>query len=84
MYSQPLPAFEECYPYEIVEWAKALPEPEQCSPRDLAICRLLDDEGVIALGRGLIKRLDAAETREEASQMITHFRELLQGAAQHA
>ncbi|MFM7012695.1 MAG: hypothetical protein ACKO0Z_25770, partial [Betaproteobacteria bacterium] len=66
------------------EWAQALPDPGDCTAHELAIVRLLDCEGVIALGRGLMKRMDNAATREEASQMITAFRSLIQDAAQYA
>lgn len=73
--------FEDCYPVEIVEWALTLPEPEQCTAQEMQISRLLEDESVIALGRGLIKRLNNAGTRDEENQMITFFRGLIQDAA---
>lgn len=73
--------FEDCYPVEIVEWAQALPAPEQCTAQEAQISRLLEDESIISLGRALIKRLTIADTREEADQMITFFRGLIQDAA---
>lgn len=73
--------FEDCYPIEIVEWAQALPDPEQCTAQEVQITRLLESESVIAIGRGLIKRLNNAGTCDEANQMITFFRGLIQDAA---
>lgn len=73
--------FEDCYPAEIVEWAQALPAPEQCTAQEVRISRLLEDESVITLGRDLSKRLNNAGTRDEANQMITFFRGLIQDAA---
>lgn len=76
--------FEDCYPAEIIEWAQALPEPEQCTPHELAIARLLDCESVTALGRGLLKRLNEVASCEETGRMITDFRAMIQNAAQYA
>lgn len=76
--------FEECYPAEIVEWANSLPAPERCTALELNTARLLEDDSVIALGRGLIKRLHDVATREEANQMIFNFRTLIQDAVNYA
>lgn len=73
--------FEDCYPAEIVEWAQSLPAPEQCTAQEVRMTHLLEDESVIALGKGLITRLNNADTRNEANQMITFFRSLIQDAA---
>ncbi len=73
--------FEDCYPVEIVEWAQALTEPEQCTPQEEEIAGLLGDESVIAIGQALIQRLNNAATREGAAQMTTFFRGLIQDAA---
>lgn len=73
---------EEYYPPEIVEWAQTLPPTDARTPYELAIGRLLNCEGVKALGCWLLKNLDSATSREEANQMITAFRDMIQDAAQ--
>lgn len=76
--------FEDCYPAEIVEWSKTLPAPELCTAQEVQITRLLEDESVIALGRGFIKHLNNAGTRDESNQMIALFRAMIQDAVQYA
>jgi hypothetical protein len=73
--------FEDCYPAEIVEWAKALPEAEQCTAQQRRILQIIEDEEVIKKAAHVLKQLDRTLDRSEATQRIDDFCTFIEDAA---
>lgn len=66
--------FEDCYPQEIVEWINTFPHPDDCTDEQRRIAQLVESTELIAIGRGLLRRLRDAGSRSEACTMIEDFK----------
>lgn len=73
--------FEDCYPLEVVEWAQALPELDDCTPQQLRIIKILKDEEVIKKAAYVFDKLDKTLDRTEATQRIDNFCAFIEDAA---
>lgn len=73
--------FDCSYPPEIVEWAKALPEAEECTAQQLRISRILDDPEVSRAAANLFAKKDFSVDQEFAKQRINDFWSLIEDAA---
>jgi len=66
--------FNECYPAEIVSWINDFPPPDDCTPHQLGILRLIDSAEGMTQGGMLLRRLSIAASREEAKSAIEGFK----------
>lgn len=70
--------FNECYPAEIVSWINDFPPPDDCTPHQLGILRLIDSAEGITQGGMVLRHLDTIGSREEAAAAIASFKSLLE------
>ena len=66
--------FEDCYPQEIVDWINTFPHPDDCTPQQRDIVRLVESPELIAIGQGLLLHLRDTSSRSEARATIENFK----------
>ena len=78
---QALPAFEDCYPPEIVEWVATFDNPDTMTEHQRRILQITDDAQVCAAAQHYFQRLDDCDTPDEANALIKRFQTSLDATA---
>lgn len=78
---QSLPAFEDCYPPEIVDWVRSFDDPNTLTEHQRRILEITDDARVCTAAQRYFRRLDDCDTPDDANALIKRFQISLDATA---